>query len=116
MPFGLKIAPETFQISLDVILSYVRWQIGFIYLEDVIVLSRNFESHVQHLDEVLTLFNGAGMSLQLNKFEFFKQSLRYLGHIERPDKFAIVMDNKICYSRRHFPAYLYTAAQISEII
>ena len=63
MPFGLKNAPATFQRALDIILSGVRWQVCLIYLDDVIVFSKDYASHLRHLDEVLTLLREAATEL-----------------------------------------------------
>lgn len=47
LPFGLSIAPEEFQYLMDKYfadLDYVK-----IYLDDLLVLSRNQDEHIQHL-------------------------------------------------------------------
>ena len=65
MPFGLRNARATFQRALDIVLSGVRWQSCLIYLDDVIVFSRTTEDHLRHVDEILTLFRNAGVTLKL---------------------------------------------------
>ena len=65
MPFGLRNAPSTFQRALDVILSGVRWNICLVYLEDVIIFSRNVADHLEYLDTVLTLLEDAGIKLKM---------------------------------------------------
>ena len=55
IPFGLKNAPATFQRALDIILSGPRWQICLVYLDDVIVFSKDMEQHLAQVDTVLTL-------------------------------------------------------------
>ena len=71
MPFGIWNAPATFQRALDIILSGLRWQTCLIYLDDVIVFSKDTNEHVAHVDKVLTLLRSAGVSLKLKKCEFF---------------------------------------------
>ena len=55
MPFGLKNAPATFQRALHIVLPGVRWQICLVYLDDVIVFSKNQETDLDDLDTVLSL-------------------------------------------------------------
>ena len=55
MPFGLRNAPATFRRTLYIILSGVRWQTCLIYIDDVIVFSKDVETHLRHVDEVLRL-------------------------------------------------------------
>ena len=103
MPFGLRNAPATFQRALDIILSGVRWQTCLIYLDDVIVFSKNEEEHVAHVDEVLTLLRSAGVSLKLKKCEFFKPKVDYLGHVITPGKLAVATENTKAFEHAAFP-------------
>lgn len=89
MPFGLKNAPATFQRALDMILQGYRWQTCLIYIDDVIVFSSTAEQHLTDVDNVLTVLSRAGVSLKFEKFSFFTDTVRYLGHIIRPGALEI---------------------------
>jgi len=65
MPLGLTTAPATFQRALDIILSGLKWQICFVYLDDVIIFSANAEQHVKDVDTVLHCLRKAGVTLNL---------------------------------------------------
>jgi len=65
MPFGLTNAPATFQRSLHIMLSGVKWQSCLIYLDDVIVYSKTEEEHVGHVDRVMRLLRDTGVTLRL---------------------------------------------------
>ena len=65
MPFGLRNAPATFQRALDIILSGVRWKMCFVYIDDIIVFSKNYDEHIVHLEHVLYLLKDAGIKLKL---------------------------------------------------
>jgi len=94
MPFGLRNAPLTFQRALDIILSGVRWRICLVYIDDVIVFSKNHEEHIEHLDEVLTLLQEAGIKLKLKKCFFFRDEVEYLGFRIRPGTLSASPDAK----------------------
>ena len=94
MPFGLRNAPSTFQRALDVILSGVRWKICLVYLDDVIIFSRDEKEHLDHLDTVLTLLEDAGIKLKSKKCFFMKKEVEYLGHCIRPGTLGVCRDAK----------------------
>ena len=93
MPFGLCNAPATFQRTLDIILSPYRWRTCLVYLDDIIIFSPNYESHIQHVDEVLSAIQAAGVSLKLRKCKFFSNSVDYLGHVITPGKLHVATTN-----------------------
>lgn len=67
MPFGHKIAPGTFQLAVDVILSTEKWQYALIYLDDIIEFSGNVGEHMVHVRKVLALLAMESLILKLNK-------------------------------------------------
>lgn len=52
MPFGLVNTPATFQRDIDVILSWFRWRTYLVYLDDVVIFSKNIEEHIQQFDQI----------------------------------------------------------------
>ena len=90
MPFGLTNAPATFQRALDILLSGVKWQFCLVYLDDVIIFSRNEKEHVHHVDTILAILRQAGVTLKFKKSEFFRKSVDYLGHRIRPGKLEVL--------------------------
>ena len=93
LPFGLRNAPATFQRAMDIILSRVRWKSVLVYLDDIIVFSREESEHLRHLEQVLALLQEAGATLRLAKCSFFQKQVKYLGHIIRPGRLAIYGKN-----------------------
>ena len=106
MPFGLKNGPATFQRALDIILSGVKWQICLVYIDDVIVFSKDRESHLRHLDEVLTLLREAGVTIKLSKCFFFEDKVDYLGHVISPGRLSVAAKNKDAIRDAVFPRTL----------
>ena len=60
LPFGLCNAPATFQRAMDMILSGVKWQNVLVYLDVLIIISADAESHLSHLEMVLILSGSTG--------------------------------------------------------
>jgi len=85
LPFGLKNAASIFQRAIDDIL---REQIGktcYVYVDDVIVFSKDEESHVRHVDWVLKSLYEANMRVSKEKSQFFKKSVNFLGFVVTSD-------------------------------
>jgi hypothetical protein len=52
MPFGLVNARETFQRAMDVAFQGLINRFFLVYLDEVIVYSKNREEHIQHLTHI----------------------------------------------------------------
>ncbi len=81
MPFGLCNAPTTFQRFMDATLAGLEWKSLLVYMDDIIIFSSTFSEHVKDLDEVFTRLDIANITLNINKCEFFKEKIHYLGHV-----------------------------------
>jgi Reverse transcriptase (RNA-dependent DNA polymerase) len=93
MPFGLRNAPATFQRFFDITLSGLTWKVCLVYLDDIVVFSRDTAEHMEHLDAVLHRLCSAGLSLNLKNVSFLQDSIDYLGHVIRPGKLAVAEKN-----------------------
>lgn len=81
MPFGLCNAPATFQRLMQRCLGNLVNESLLIYLDDVVVFSPDFNSHLKHLEEVFQRLNQHGLKLQPKKCSLFQREVTYLGHV-----------------------------------
>jgi Reverse transcriptase (RNA-dependent DNA polymerase) len=81
LPFRLSNAPAAFQRTMDVILPGLLWMLALVYVDDIIVFSNSFESHISDVNHVLHLLSEAGVVLKLSKCCFFVPELNYLGYV-----------------------------------
>ncbi|KAL2098372.1 hypothetical protein ACEWY4_007579 [Coilia grayii] len=81
MPFGLCNTPGTFQRLMERIFGDECFQSLLLYLDDIVVFSSTFDSHVKRLDLVLTRLQQYNLKLKLKKCHFFQSEVKYLGHI-----------------------------------
>ena len=89
MPFGLKIAPATFQRTLDILLAGYRWKSCLVYLDDVIILLKTVEEHFGHVEEILEILRSAGVTLKLAKCDVLARTVKCLGHIIKPGRLQV---------------------------
>ncbi|GBP03962.1 Retrovirus-related Pol polyprotein from transposon 297 [Eumeta japonica] len=81
MPFGLCNGPQTMSRLMDrVIPSRLRENV-FIYLDDLLVCSSDFDSHIKLLNEVATCLKAAKLTINVSKSKFCQKEIRYLGYI-----------------------------------
>jgi len=65
LPFGLKNSPPIFQRALDDLLREYVGKICYVYVDDIIVFSKNEVDHGQNLEKV---FSTANMRVQVEKW------------------------------------------------
>ena len=80
MPFGLTGATGSFQRLMDCVLSGLLWKSCLVYLDDVIVFSKTFEQHQEHLEQVFQALADANLKIKPSKCRFFQEQVVYLGH------------------------------------
>lgn len=81
MPFGLKNAPSTFQRLVDNILrENISKKECMVYMDDIIVFSNGLEEHIKNLRSVLSKLKNARLKVQLDKCEFLRNEVEFLGH------------------------------------
>lgn len=81
LPFGLKNAPAIFQRALDEIL---RPHIGvrcYVYIDDIIIFSPSEDQHSSDINKIFQTLHQAYMKVQLDKCEFFKTKVEFLGFV-----------------------------------
>ena len=52
-----------------------------VYLDDIIIFSQTMNKYLQHMRKVLEALRQVGLKLKLEKCEFAKKQLKYLGFI-----------------------------------
>ena len=82
-------APANFQRFMEQCLGDLRDKVAITYLDDIIVFSRTFEAHVEHLREVLRKLRQHGVKLKPRKCSLFKREVRLLGRIVSGDGFRM---------------------------
>lgn len=84
MPFGVAGGPATFQTLMDRLLHGINHSFAMAFLDDVLVYSEDLESHVEHVREVLQRIGNAGLTINPDKMQVCRQSLKFLGHVISP--------------------------------
>jgi hypothetical protein len=81
MPFGLTNAPSSFQEYINDALKEYLDDFVIAYLDDILIFSRTYEEHVQHVRKVMDKLKKHKIPLKLSKCEFHKNKIGFLGYI-----------------------------------
>lgn len=85
MPFGVTNAPAELQRLVDTLFGPEFDDNLFCFLDDLILVSKDFNSHITLLEKVHQRLKDAGLTINLKKSEFCKDRLKYLGYIVDKD-------------------------------
>ena len=81
MLFGLSNAPATFQRLIDHVIGLELRPQAFCYLDDINVVTENFEEHSKWLEAVLDKIAQANLSVNPEQCEFCRSEVKYLGYV-----------------------------------
>lgn len=88
MPQGISGAPATFQRVMERTVGDMNFLEVLVYLDDVIVFGRTLEEHEERLLKVLDRLEEEGLKLSLDKCQFGRTSVTYVGHVVSQDGVA----------------------------
>jgi hypothetical protein len=92
MPFGLTNAPAVFQHMMNDIFREHLDDFVVIYLDDILIFSKNEEEHEKHVRLVLEKLRERGLYAKLEKCLFHQTEMEFLGFIATTD--GLKMDPK----------------------
>ncbi|XP_061127111.1 uncharacterized protein LOC133147011 [Syngnathus typhle] len=81
MPQGITGAPATFQRLMEKTVGDMHMLEVIVYLDDLIVFGKTLEEHEQRLLKVINRLEEAGLKLSLDKCQFCRPQVNYVGHI-----------------------------------
>lgn len=80
VPFGIQSAPGYFcRIINDVLYDVIGPEV-MAYFDDILVLGKNNEEHLQRLEEVLKRLEKSNIKIKLAKCQFFVHEVKFLGY------------------------------------
>ena len=79
--FRLTNAPATFQRLMQACLGDLNLHWCIIYLDDIVIFSKDLASHLKRLETVFQKLEEAGLKLKPSECDLFQRQLAYLGHV-----------------------------------
>lgn len=81
LSFGLTNAPSAFQALMNDMFREYLGKFVLAYLDDILIFSRTHDEHIQHIKIVLDILKANKLTVAIEKCDFFKKELFYLGFI-----------------------------------
>ena len=81
MPFGLTNAPTTFIDLMNRVFHPYLNQFVIVFIDDILIYSKNVEEHVFHLRIVLQTLRERHLYTKFSKCEFWLNEVVFLGHV-----------------------------------
>ena len=113
MPFGVTNAPSFWQRGIDNCLRDEYFKTCMCLIDDIIVWSKDFESHLTNLENIFNKLHDFGFTLKLSKCAFFQESVEFLGFIisaghvaPNPSKVSAISDFEIPKSKKGLQRFL----------
>lgn len=92
MPFGSCNAPATVEQLMELILAGLPLSVCLIYLDDILVIGRDFGNHLCNLRSVLQHLRKANLKLSPKKHVLCCQEVKYLRHVASAEGVAMDME------------------------
>ncbi|KAE9030741.1 hypothetical protein PR002_g9816 [Phytophthora rubi] len=129
-------AVPAFERLMENVLVDLKWRTCLVYLDDCVVFSEDFPTHMVRLKQVLERFRAAGFKLEMKKCKWGRDQVAFLGHIvtpsgilPNPEKVKAVMNVRrphdfhtvraflglTSYFRRYIPGYAAISAPIERL-
>jgi transposase InsO family protein len=80
LPMGLKNSPAIFQHYINVAMHGLLHKSVLAYVDDLLIFSKTFEDHIQHLKEFSDRLLQFGLRVNPKKCQFFADKVTFLGH------------------------------------
>ena len=97
LPQGTSASPAIFQRMMDKWFAAFIWKTVIVWIDDILVYSKDFESHLSALREIFLVLRKYGLVASRRKLKVCMRSVRYLGYIfgvqgirADPDKLSAV--------------------------
>ncbi|GBP12726.1 Retrovirus-related Pol polyprotein from transposon 17.6 [Eumeta japonica] len=81
MPFGLCNAAQRMCRLMDKVIPGALRDRVFVYLDDLLIVSPDFQTHIELLEQVANCLEQAGLTINVSKSQFCFKELCYLGYI-----------------------------------
>ena len=93
MSFGLTNTPTKFMCMMNIIFSRYMDKFVLVFIDDILVYSKNKEEHEEYLQVVLQVLREHHIYTKFSKCDFYKPHIQYIGHIISKTEITVDSEN-----------------------
>jgi hypothetical protein len=113
LPMGINNGPSSFCRLMTKVLKGLLWKVSLSYLDDIILFTADWPSHLDAIHSVLSRLQNANLVISPPKCFFGFSELKFLGHIisasgirPNPEKIKAVRDMPVPADKKKLRAFL----------
>ena len=73
---------------MESVLGGLQWERAVLYLDDIIMFSKDITTQMERIQEIFQLLQEANFKLKPSECHFFKEQVKFLGHVVSKDGVA----------------------------
>ncbi|GKA58216.1 putative reverse transcriptase domain-containing protein [Tanacetum coccineum] len=105
MPFGLTKAPAVFMDLMNHVCKPYLDKFIIVFIDDILIYSRNEEEHANHLRVILELFKKEKLYAKFSKCDFWIRVVQFLGHLIDSQGLHLTPPRLMQLRTGHFPLH-----------
>jgi transposase InsO family protein len=90
LPMGISVGCQVLSRVVDTLFGDLKCRFVYNFMDDLVVYSRSYEEHLEHLKEVFTRLQNAGFTLNQDKLRLAQKEIPFLGHLLSADGIRIL--------------------------
>ena len=102
-PMGISNSPGLFARLMTLVLHGLTYFCCLVFIDDTIVLGRDFDDHLLNVETVMQRFRQSGLKLKPGKCKFFQKRVKFLGHVVSQDGVGVDPLKVSCIREWPFP-------------
>ena len=72
---------------METVLRGMQWERAVLYLDDIIIFSKDIPQHLERIEEVLQRLKDANLTLKPSKCHFFKKQVEFLENLPSAEEY-----------------------------
>jgi len=124
MPFGLATGPSCFSRFIqDIFSEFIRKKEIIVYFDDIMIATETIEEHLDLLDRILCVMRNRRLEIRLDKSEFLKYQVVYLGYsVSRlgiqpnPKNICVVQNYPVPKNHRELQSFIGLASYFRRFV
>jgi len=124
MPFGLATGPSCFSRFIqDIFSKFIRKKEIIVYFDDIMIATETIEEHLDLLDRILCVMRNRRLEIRLDKSEFLKYQVVYLGYsVSRlgiqpnPKNICVVQNYPVPKNHRELQSFIGLASYFRRFV